>query len=147
MAAEERERVHGSRLKRVALAAAMGVVTLNIWTGNPLFAVWVGSKVQGSGPPTMGAIFAVAAVLLVLSLLLLRVLSVLGAAYDKASGAGPTVRTHAPWLRSMRGERELYEGEKPQLTGLERTLVIGVILAAAVFEIWFFFFAGSPLPQ
>jgi hypothetical protein len=31
-------------MKRVAVAAATTVVAVNIWTGCPLLAVWVGSK-------------------------------------------------------------------------------------------------------
>ena len=33
-------------VKRVALVAAMAVVTLNIWTGAPLIALWVGISVN-----------------------------------------------------------------------------------------------------
>jgi hypothetical protein len=43
------------RLRSLALVAAMAVVTLNLWTGAPLLALWIGSRVQGGGPPTMGA--------------------------------------------------------------------------------------------
>ena len=135
----------GARLKRVALAAAIGVLTLNVWTGSPLFALWVGSRVQGSGPPKMSAIFAVAAVLAVMAFASLRLVTRLGEAYDRLTGNVATVRTHAPWLRSMRGEREQYEGEAPKLTVQERVVVAIVMLAFAVFEVWFFFFSGSPI--
>ncbi|HEV2076165.1 MAG TPA: hypothetical protein VGR10_07980, partial [Thermoleophilaceae bacterium] len=30
-------------VKRVLLASAVGVVGLNVWTGSPVFALWVGS--------------------------------------------------------------------------------------------------------
>ena len=33
-------------------------------------------------------------------------------AYREATGTLPTVRTHAPWLRSMRGERPEYERDR-----------------------------------
>lgn len=134
-----------SRLKRVALAALIGVVSLNVWTGAPLFALWVGSRVQGSGPPAMAAIFVTAVVLLAASLLLIRLLAVLGARYDAVTGQTPTVRVHTPWLRSMRGEREQYPGHAPRLTALERTLVVMVVVAFCAFEIWFFFFSTSPI--
>jgi hypothetical protein len=136
-----------SRLKRVGLAAVIGVVSLNVWTGGPLFALWVGSRVQGSGPPAMAAIFVAAVVLLVTSLVLIRVLAVLGAKYDTLTGQAPTVRAHTPWLRSMSGEREQYPGQAPRLTALERTLVVMVVVATCAFEIWFFFFSTSPIDE
>ena len=131
--------------KKVLLAALIGIVTLNVWTGSPLFALWVGSRVQGSGPPAMSAIFVAAVTLLVMSLLLVRVLARLGSAYDRVAGEGPTVRDHTPWLRSMRGERPQYEGVEPRLTMLERMLVVMVIVCVALFEVWFFFFSDSPI--
>ena len=131
--------------KRVALAAAMGVAALNVWTGSPLFAIWVGARFQGEGPPKMATLFVVAAVLGAVSFALVKLLAIIGAAYEEAAGEVRTVRTHAPWLRSMRGEREHYAGERPRLTALERTLVVMVVVAIAVFEIWFFFFSGSPI--
>ena len=137
----------GSRLKRLALACAIGVLTLNVWTGSPRFALWVGSRVQGSGPPKMSAVFVVAIVLGAVAFACLRLIAILGGAYDRVTGSTATVRTHAPWLRSMRGERERYEGEAPTLTAQERIVVVMVIVVVAVFEIWFFFFSSSPIDQ
>ena len=48
------------RLRRTGLMAAMTVVGLNICTGNPLLALWVGSRVVGGGTLTMGAVGLVA---------------------------------------------------------------------------------------
>jgi hypothetical protein len=64
--------------------------------------------------------------------------------YREATGTLPTVRTHAPWLRSMRGERPDYDGAA-SISGAERIIVVTVVLAAAAFELWFFFFSGSPI--
>jgi hypothetical protein len=55
------------------------------------------------------------------------------------------VRTHAPWLRSMRGERPDYGEGRATITGAERIIVVTVIVAAVAFEVWFFFFSGSPI--
>jgi hypothetical protein len=35
----------------------------------------------------------------------------------------------------------------PPLTALEWVLVAMVVIVVALFEVWFFFFAGSPLPK
>ncbi len=34
-------------LKRVTMAAATAFLSINIWTGAPLLALWVGSRVVG----------------------------------------------------------------------------------------------------
>jgi hypothetical protein len=133
------------RLKRFLLAALMALLVVNLWTGGPLLALWLGSRAQGTGPPSMGAVGIVIVALVVISIGLYRALQATSQAYDDLTGASPTVRQHAPWLRSMRGERPTYDGMQPTLTSGERILVSGVILAFAAFELWFFFFSGSPI--
>jgi hypothetical protein len=134
-------------VKRVALVAAMAVVTLNVWTGAPLLALWVGSRVQLHSQATMTGIAVVAIVLAIVCFLLLRLLRVLGAQYDSLVGASPTVRSHVSWLRSMRGERPEYDGVAPTVTMAERIVIVAVVLAFAVFEVWFFFFSSSSIDQ
>ena len=55
------------RVKRFLLAALMALLVLNLWTGGPLLALWLGSRVQGEGPPKMGAIGVVILALVVIS--------------------------------------------------------------------------------
>jgi hypothetical protein len=135
--------------RRVALVVLIALASMNIWTGAPMLALWIGSRVQGGGShATMGAIVVVTVVLAALCVALVRLVSILQHEYDKISPHSSIVRTHAPWLRSMRGERKLYTGEKPHLTAPERVLVIVAVLAVATFEVWFFFFfSGSPIDQ
>src|SRR5688500_6198243 len=85
-----------SRAKRVCLATLIALASLNLWTGGPLFALWVGSRVQGSGPPTMAAVFVVTIVLAAVSLLLVRLIAALQRAYDEHTGRRSTVRAHTP---------------------------------------------------
>ncbi len=132
-------------LERIGLQAAMVLAAVNIWTGAPLFAVWVGSKSVQNSRPTMSAIFLVVVVLVVSCLALMWVLSRASAAYDALTGRPQSVRQHVPWLRSMRAERVVYEREKATVTPLERILVATVAVAVLAFEIWFFFFSGSPI--
>jgi hypothetical protein len=131
--------------KRFGLAALMAFLALNIWTGSPLLALWIGSRVQGEdSQASMGAFAAVIGCLALFSVLLYQALKHVLHAYQETTGTLPTVRTHAPWLRSMRAERPGY-GEGPQITGAERIVVVTVIIAAAAFELWFFFFSGSSI--
>jgi hypothetical protein len=133
------------RLKRVAVVCGMTLVTANIWTGGPLLAVWIGSRVQGAGPPTMAAIGAVALSLGVISYLLVKVLAVLDDVYARASGRPSSVQRHVPWLRSMRGERPHVQKHARDLSPLEVILIVTVVVAILAFEVWFFFFSGSPI--
>jgi hypothetical protein len=134
------------RVRRVSLVAAMGLVSLNIWTGAPLLAVWVGSRMQhDSNQPTMGAVAVVVVVLAALCFCLVRLLAVLSARYDVLIGRPQRRREVSPWLRSLRGERTHPTLEERPLRAIEYVLVAGVIVCAGVFEIWFFFFSGSPL--
>jgi hypothetical protein len=135
------------RMKRVGLTCLMAVTSVNIWTGSPLLAVWVGSRVQGSGPPSMAAVGVVAVTLAALSLALVKLLSGLDAIYDRLTGQGSTVRRHVPWLRSMRGERPHEDRPERSFSPLEVILIACVVVAVLLFEIWFFFFSGSPIDQ
>ena len=136
----------GGRLKPILLAAAMAFLALNVWTGSPLLAVWLGSKVQGEeSQPSMGAYAVVLLSLIFFSWGLYQLLKRVMGAYQDATGTTPTVRSHAPWLRSMRGERPEYGANTARISGAERVVVVTVLLAATAFEIWFFFFSGSSI--
>lgn len=136
------------RVERVALVCAMSLTTINIWTGGPLFALWVGSRVQSSGPPSMAAVGVVAVVLGAVSFGLVRLIAFFDATYERLTGRGARVSRHVPWLRSMRGERPHYEKQRARdLSPLEVILIVSVVAAVVVFEIWFFFFSGSSIDQ
>ena len=93
----------------------------------------------------MGAYAVVIISLIAFSWGLYQLLKLTMRAYRKATGATPTVRTHAPWLRSMRGERPDHASAASRISGAEKVVVVTVLVAAAVFEIWFFFFSGSSI--
>jgi hypothetical protein len=134
------------RVKPILLAAAMAFLALNVWTGSPLLAVWLGSKVQGEeSQPSMGAYAVVILSLIFFSWGLYQLLKLVMTAYQDATGTTPTVRTHAPWLRSMRGERVDHRAAASRISGAEKVVVVTVLIAAAAFEVWFFFFSGSSI--
>ena len=125
----------------------MAVAAVNVLTGSPLAALWVGSRLQCSGAPQMGPVFVVLVLILVFSLALMWVLAQLGAAHDRVTGQSAQVHRHVAWLRSMRGERPQYPGQQAEVTALERILVVVVVAAMLAFEIWFFFYSTSPIDQ
>jgi hypothetical protein len=141
-----------ARLKRAGLLAATAVVGLNVWTGSPLLALWVGSRVErtdSSSGPSMLPIFVVIVTMAVTSWVLLRLLYRLQDAYMKQLGRGQR-RYRSTWLRSMRAERGEWERQhdpEAKATPFEITVMVCVVLAVAAFEIWFFFFSSSPIDQ
>lgn len=146
------ERPRLFRIKRTGLAAGTALVSINVWTGAPLLALWVGSRFEGwvgaeGAGTSMRAVFVLVVVLAVLEVALTMALTRLSGAYDELTGRPPAARRSSPWLRSMRGEREEFARKREGISAVERVVVISVVAAALAFEIWFFFFAGSPLPS
>ena len=135
-------------LKKIGLVTASALCSVNMWTGAPLLAVWVGSKVQGNlNNLSMTAVFSVVVVLGALVFLLAWALTWINAKYDQVTGRPAEARHTSPWLRSMRDERETDTRQKFGISPIERVVVISVVAAVLAFEIWFFFFAGSSLPN
>jgi hypothetical protein len=135
-------------LKKIGLVTASALCSVNMWTGAPLLAVWVGSKVQGNlNNLSMTAVFSVVLVLGALVFLLAWALTWINAKYDQVTGRPAEARHTSPWLRSMRDERETDTRQKFGISPIERVVVISVVAAVLAFEIWFFFFAGSSLPN
>src|SRR5436189_6389942 len=92
-----------SRLKRTGLLIASTLVSVNIWTGAPVLALWVGSRVVGHRTLTMGAVFLVVVLLALFVGALAFALTWLNARYEDLVGRTGGHRV-APWLRSMRAE-------------------------------------------
>ena len=131
-------------LKRTALLCAMALLSVNIWTGAPLLALWIGSRVQGDEGPSMLPFAVAGASMLALCLMMVAALSVLGARYDDLVGRKQP-RAQAPWLRSLRGDRPHTIRPGETISALDKLLIVCVVLCTAAFEIWFFFFSGSPI--
>ena len=145
-----RERPHGAvMVKRVAMAAATAFLAVNIWTGAPLLALWVGSRVVGQTVLSMRAVFVVVAVLALLVFPMVAALAWLNIRYNILLGR-PVEDRRPAWLRSMSSE----PGGAPELepepglrtTAIERIVVASVYLAVIALAVWFFFLAHSPLP-
>jgi hypothetical protein len=133
-------------LKRTAMVAATAFLAINLWTGAPLIALWVGSQVVGSTTLSMGAVFVVVIVLAVLVFSMSIGLAWLSSEYDRLSGREPGEQ-RLPWLRSVRGEEGIEEpGYGAGISALERVVMVSVYLAVICFLLWFFLLAGAPTP-
>jgi hypothetical protein len=131
--------------KRTAMAAATAFIAVNIWTGAPLFSLWVGSRVVGGGVLSMRAVFVVVGVLAALVFAMAIALGWLNASYNRLTGRrSGSVRL--AWLRSWNEEDEDLDGPDLGVSALERIVMVSVYVAVIALLVWFFAFAGSPLP-
>jgi hypothetical protein len=121
------------------------LVSVNLWTGGPLLALWVGSRIQAAaGQLSMAAVGGTLGVLIVETFVLYKALAYLNARYNRVIGR-VSPRRQAPWLKPMTGERRALEVRRP-LSATERIVVASVVVAVLAFEVWFFFFAHYALP-
>jgi predicted secreted protein len=133
-------------MRRILLGVLTTLVSVNLWTGGPLLALWVGSRVQSAvGQPTMGAVAVTLAVLIVVTYVLYKALAYLTASYNEAIGR-VAPRRHQAWLKPMSGERRSIEVRRP-LNASERIVIVTVVIAVLLFEVWFFLFAHLALPS
>jgi len=142
--AEQESQGLGNLLYRCVLAAATTLVSINLWTGGPLLALWVGSRIQAAvGSLSMAAVGATVGVLVVETFLLYRLLAWLNVRYNAAIGR-KVRRQQAPWLKPMSGERRTLAVRRP-LSAVERIVVVAVVVGVELFLVWFFFFAHYSL--
>lgn len=134
------------KLKRLAMAAATAFLSINLWTGAPLFALWVGSQSSDNAVLSMRSVFVVVLVLAVLVYAMSLALTWLNNAYDELIGR-PHSERRLPWLRSMRAEAEEHVSSRAGVTMLEQIVMASVYVAVVALLIWFVFFAGPPVPN
>ncbi|HWX52416.1 MAG TPA: hypothetical protein VNY34_03925 [Solirubrobacteraceae bacterium] len=133
--------------KRTAMVAATAFLAINLWTGAPLIALWVGSQVVGQTVLSMEAVGVVVVVLAVLVFSMSMALAWLSREYDRLSGREPGEQ-RLPWLRGMSGEEGIEQpGYGAGITPLERVVMVSVYLAVICFLLWFFLLAGAPTPS
>ena len=140
------------KLKRLMLAIAGALGNINIWTGAPVLALWVGSQTHewtGSRAPgtgvSMQSILIVVVVLAVLEFALIQLVTRVSDAYDKLTGRRQA-RRRSPWLRSLSGERDEAELGKYGVSTIERMAMISVVVCVLLIEAWLIFSPRSALP-
>jgi hypothetical protein len=132
----------GRKLAAALLIVLMAIGSILLWLGIPIGWLYLVSRLVSSSQPSMGpyvlVLVGIPASMIVVGKLLTR----LNRAYGQLTHTAPTGRTRAPWLKSMRGERD---SGRPRSV-LDVVMVWSVGLALLCFGIWFFVFAGSSLP-
>jgi hypothetical protein len=109
------------------LLMLMFLGSLGLWVGAPVLWLWIGGRVQGA-TNSVGAAIAVILVGFVATVLLFVPL--------------------LSWLSRLHGEARAARGlDDLGRAALEGVLVVSAAIAAVLFAIWFFFFAGAePIP-
>ena len=139
-----------SHIERPARGLAAAVVfftmllaALSIWTAIPLGWMYIGSKVSHTQFPSSGPYFVVAVGILVSVALMAWLIGRLNRLYIQITGTNRFAPMRATWLKSMRDT----SGQAGSTTVVEAVLMGSVLLAVAVFTVWFFLLAGSPIPN
>jgi hypothetical protein len=143
----QREPPPHAELKRMLLVIATALVGINTFTGAPLLAVWVGSQAQGGRVLSLRGVVTVLVVLVVLEFFLGLALTWLSATYDRITGRPRFAGETSPWQRAKRGDRVQDIRSRFGMTPPERIVVACVVVGVLLFEVWFFFLAGSSLPH
>jgi hypothetical protein len=143
----QREPPPHAELKRMLLVIATALVGINTFTGAPLLAVWVGSQAQGGRVLSLRGVVTVLVVLVVLEFFLGLALTWLSATYDRITGRPRFAGETSPWQRAKRGDRVQDIRSRFGMSPPERIVVACVVVGVLLFEVWFFFLAGSSLPH
>lgn len=113
--------------------------------GVPLFWVFVASKLAGTDPDINVAL----ALFITTGILVTYWMALLIALTARNHWVGEEERRRKvrrmSWNRSFRDEP--YRPGDHKSDPVERLFIISTLLGIVAFEVWFFFFAGSPLPN
>lgn len=132
----------GRKVAAGLLVAAMLGAALFLWVGVPLVWLYIASQLVSSSQPSMGPYMVVVVGVIATVILDAMLISRLNRRYERVTGSRGEVRVQLPWMKSMRGEREVPKS----ISVLDAILIASVTLAGLTFAIWFFAFAGSSLP-
>jgi len=133
----------GRSLAASLIFVAMLLAALSLWTALPLSWLYIGSKVSKTQFPAETP-YAVVIVGLIISIVLVAwLISRLNQLYVQVTGTNRLAPMRPAWMRSMRDTTS----PASTTTVVEAVLMGSVILAALALSTWFFFIAGSPIPN
>ena len=133
----------GSVLRGTSTTAVSIATVILVAAGVPLVWVWIASQVAGTErdlTPSL-ALFITTGILVSYWIVLLIGGLIRGRFVSEEEET--TRQRRMSWNRSFRDEPHSPGGSDP----VEIVFVVTAVVAIIAFEIWFFFFAGSPLPN
>jgi hypothetical protein len=126
------------------VVAVMVVGAFSMWTVIPFGWIWIGSKISSSQQPSGGPYMVVFVGIVCSIVAMAWVLSRLNRLYARITGSHRLPTHYLPaWRKSLSDERDAPSG----MTVLEAVILLSVLLAGLAMAAWFFFVAGSPLPN
>jgi hypothetical protein len=126
-----------------AIFVVMLLAALALWTAIPFGWIWIGSKVASTQFPAEGP-YAVVAIGIVVTIVAdAWLIGRLNALYVHVTGTNRLGPMRPSWLKSMRDTGS----PVGTTTVVEAVMVASAMLAGLVLVFWFFFLAGSPLPD
>lgn len=131
---------------RAGLIALMLIGCLALWLGDPVFWLWITSRLE-STQPSMGPYALMLLGITLTAVVLAKGLSRLNRLYAEVTGTAPTVKVVVPWRRSMRDARHGGsddEDARVPVGLLEVVMVVAVVLALCALAVWFFVVHPAP---
>jgi hypothetical protein len=135
------ERLNG--VAAASLVCLMILGSLVLWLAVPLAWLWLASHIDGSLDASLKAYAAVAVGVPTTMLALFWLLRRVDLVHQRITGSAPSKRLAPAWRRSLSEERNLHA----PTSALDTILAATAIVALIALVVWFFFFAGSPLPS
>jgi hypothetical protein len=130
------------KLAAIALIVLMAIGSVMLWLGIPFAWIYGASQVADSTQPTMGPYVMVIVGIPISMVIVGKILSRLNRLYGEITQTAPRVPVRLPWLRSSTGERDIHY----PFSVLDLVMVASVAIVLCLLAVWFFVFAGSPLP-
>ena len=135
----------GHGLVRGAGSASAVLVALAVALGIPLLWVWIASQIAGTKRDLTPSL----AILITTGILISYWVALVAGSWLRnrsvpAEERRAKVRRNS-WNRSFREEAR--KPGEDATDPVERVFVIVAVIGLILFEVWFFFFAGSPLPS
>jgi hypothetical protein len=126
-----------------AVFVAMLLAAFALWTAIPLSWVYIASKVSHTQFPSGGPYAVVALGFVATVLIDAWLIGRLNRLYVRITGTNRLEPIRPAWMRSMRDTGPAQRS----VTVVEAVLMSSVMLAALALTVWFFLFAGSPIPN
>ncbi|MEA2478715.1 MAG: hypothetical protein QOJ07_637 [Thermoleophilaceae bacterium] len=124
------------------LILLMAIGSVVLWIGIPVGWVYGASQLVNTSQPTLGPYVLLIFGIPITMFLFGKLLYQLDRVFERLTGRGAETEFRAPWLKSMRGERNTGR----RLSVLEGVMIVSVAVALVLFGAWFFLVAGSSLP-
>lgn len=122
---------------------AMLLAAFSLWTAIPLSWVYIASKLSETQFPSGGP-YAVVAIGIIASILIVAwLIGRLNNLYIRITGTNRLGPIRPTWLKSMRDTAPM----RSSVTVVEAVLMGSVMMAMLALTLWFFLWAGSPIPN